>query len=64
MVHKAGMTDRITRILVGEGLVIAACFLHGIWRWLAAPGLILMLSPAVATCLPLRIRTNIDSDQP
>ena len=64
MVHNTGMTDRITRIVVGEVLVIAACFLHGTWRWLAAPGLILMLSPAVATYLPLHIRTNIDSDQP
>jgi Protein of unknown function (DUF2892) len=64
MLRNLGSTDRLIRILFGEGLIITACFAGDLWRWIAAPGLLLMITAALATCptyLLLHIRTNLHS---
>jgi Protein of unknown function (DUF2892) len=55
-----GNSDRLIRLIVGVALIASAFFLGGAWRWIAAPGAMLVLTAAVRICPAywlLRIRT-------
>lgn len=61
MLKNVGVIDQTIRIIVGVGLLTAACFVHGWWCLIAVPPVILVFTGLMARCpayLPLRIRTN------
>ena len=60
MLKNVGPIDRSLRIFLGVALVVSACFMHGLWCWIALPGAILLLTGATARC-PLYIPVGINT---
>jgi len=60
MLRNVGGVDRWLRIAVGLVLIAGAFVVPGAWRWIAAPGTILIVTAVVRFCPAywlLRIRT-------
>lgn len=60
MIQNVGRTDRAIRLLAGIALIAGSLFVDGAWRWIAAPGVVLVLTAIVRVCPAywlLRIRT-------
>ena len=61
MMRNVGTVDRWIRMFVGVGLVAGAFFVEGDWRWMAAPGSILILTSIIRFCPAyslLRLKTG------
>jgi hypothetical protein len=61
MLQNVGTTDRVIRIVAGAGLIAGSFFVPGLWRWIALPGVVLLLTGAVRVCpgyMPFGIRTT------
>ena len=50
MLRNVGTTDRWIRLFAGVALVAGALFVYGGWRWIAAPGVILILTSVIRFC--------------
>jgi hypothetical protein len=61
MLMNLGAIDQTVRIVLGVGLLSAACFVHGSWSLIAIPGAILALTGLIGRCplyIPFGIRTR------
>lgn len=47
MLRNVGTTDRWIRLIAGVALVAGAFFVNGAWRWIAAPGAVLILTSII-----------------
>lgn len=50
MSSNVGVTDRTARLTLGIGLAVGAFFAHGDWRWIAAPGVVLIATAVTRFC--------------
>ncbi len=50
MPSNVGATDRTARLILGLGLLGGAFFARGDWRWIAAPGAVLIVTAFMRFC--------------
>jgi hypothetical protein len=48
--NNVGTADRLFRVLLGVGLLIAFFYTSGVWQWLTLIGIVPLLTGLVGTC--------------